>query len=917
MFNRQFFGRLKPMPVFLLILAFFLLFLSSINYYENRSFRNPISFAISNNILFVLEKNNNTVLVFEPSSLNKKLVLKKAYSIEPDEGACYFMPRKLIRGPDGIVVKSYIYDKITREFLGYRFREYLSFELPPKEILKILLKNPKDYPEINYSCDKKKSHYFVNNCKGHKNIWKIPNAGGVVIEGGDFPLCLQEVGDDNGEFSIFEDICVDADGCIYVSSSETGKIMMYDSTGRKVTEIGNVGFGDNDILAPDGIFFMNFDSKKAQELLTVSSSGTRSWVQFDHAGNPVRNVNLLKLGYPFADILTAEVFSSTSENRMFSFDLANKNFIYLNPYLEKSDKDVSSTLFSSRLKWGWEKERKNSGAVYAVRGGNLFLAFMVGAGILFLVFFLHDRLSKIYSRIKIPFFLKLLLLFIPMLVLSAHIIASWISGIMRSNIEDEYVRRAANLAHAIMNNVSIADLEKIRNPNDRNLPEYGKIFQMVNSIVDSENVDQTPKWIMHKILGGRYYFGINIWKGAIYEPYIIPADRKMFYNVLKNKTPEWGRFSDEQGEWFSYLYPICDAKGALIYVVELYRPSEAIDRAEYAVSARINKVVAFTVVLAGLIVFLFSYLFTRPLKALIRGTEIVSTGNFHHHIEVVSRDELGDLGKAFNKMVLDLRRHTDELKKNTEEKERMQTELRLAREIQRGMLPSVFPPFEGAEDVEIYAEMLPAKDIGGDYYDFFPIDDEHFGVVIADVSGKGIPAALFMMVIRSLVRNISVMNPNPADVVAKLNRLLSMDNLSSSFASLFYIVYNMKSGRIRYCNAGHLPPIKISNGKAVLLERSIRMKTGMLVGVIPDAKFTENELVLEKGETLVLYTDGITETVNGRNVFFGEERLIDILQDYSILPNSEICGNVIHDVLEFQKGLDQFDDITLLFLKHI
>ncbi len=906
---------LAPQILYLCSAIFFICAILNID--QEKKFDNPVGYTVSDNVLYVLEKEKNTVLAFDLVRSRDKLVLYKSVSVEPDEGGYYFMARKLYKGPAGIVVKSYIYDKNSREFLGYRFREYLSIDLPPKDILTVLLKNPKDYPEINYATDKNKFHYLVNNCEGHRNIWKIPPSGAATVNGADIPVSLTELGDKNNEFSSYEAICVGPDGEIYLSSGELGKIVKYSPEGIKIGEIGEVGFGEGQLLAPDSVFFASLDPEKGEELLTVASCGTRSWIQYDGNGKSVRTVNLLKAKYPFADILVGDVYSSNSKQRLYSFDLVNKNFIRLNNLLKNEKINSPASPFASVSKWMSDTGRTNSGTFYKTKFGWKFIFSGIACLAFCIIAFFYKRLKVLAAVVRLPFFLKLLLLFIPMLVVSSNVVASWINDIMKRNIEEEYVRRSANLAHAVINNVSVADLEKIRKPEDRVLPEYERIYQTVSSILDTDHVEQTPKWIIHKILGGRYYYGINIWKGAIYEPFIIPEGREMFYNVLKDKVPAWGRFSDDQGEWFSYLYPVCDSKHDVIFVLELYRPSESIDRAEQAVTSKVNKVVVFTVFVAAFIALCFSYLFTRPLKALISGTEMISAGNFHHHIEVNSRDELADLGKAFNRMVSDLRKYTEDLKKNTAENERISSELHLARDIQRGMLPSVFPPFPGAENIEICADMIPAKTIGGDYYDFFPVDDDNFGVVIADASGKGIPAALFVMVIRTLIRNIAIMNPSPADVVAKLNLLLSIDNVSSSFASLFYFVFNRKTGRVRYCNAGHLPPIKFSGGKAQLIDEKPDMRTGMIVGVLPDAEFSENEFYLKKGETLVLYTDGITETVNDKNILFGEEKLISIIEDYSILTNKEISKFVVRNVFEYQTGLDQFDDMTLLFFKHI
>ncbi len=904
-------------PALLSAFALLMILFGILNYHQSVPFENPIAFIVRDSRLYVLEKESNRLLEFDLLKNRTELLLDSASSIDPDENGRYFMPRVLYRGPDGFVVKSYIYESSTREFLGYRFREYFARTERPRDILSVFFNNPKDYPEMNYACGPDKSHYFANNCSGHRNIWKIPYHESAVVEGTNLPESIEELGDKNSDLSNNEFICVGPDRDIYLCSGEKGRILRYSPQGIFKQTIGDVGFSDRELLAPDSVFFASFDLEKSEELLTVASTGTRTWVQYDNEGNVAGTLNLLHRRYPFPDILVGEIYSGSSKRRLYSFDLANKNFIRLASYLQK-DKDKSSfSPFSKLSKIIRGETGQDSGRYYSVKWGPKFIFPALSALILLLAACQWTRLRALFASVRIPFFVKLLMLFIPMLLLSAYLIAAWISEIMLGNLQDECVRRSANLARAVINSISMEDLDKISRPEDRESPEYSRIYSTVNKIVDSENVEQTPKWIIHKIHGSRYYFGVNIWKGAIYEPYIIPESRKIFYDVLKEAKPAWGIIADEQGEWFSYLYPICDKKGTVTNVLELYRPSEAINRAQSAVSDRVAKVVAFTVFVAAFVVFCFSYVFTRPLKRLIEGTEMISAGNFLHRIELNSRDELSDLGRAFNKMVEDIRHYTDDMKKSTAEREKLNSELRLARDIQLGILPSVFPPFKGAENIEIYAEMIPAKSIGGDYYDFFLIDQEHFGVVVADASGKGIPAALFVMMVRTLIRSLSPSEHSPSQVLKGINNILAADNPSLSFVTMFYLVLELKTGKAKFSNAGHLSPILTSGGKTAEVCADVKDCGGMPLGVSPDTDYLEGELTLCKGDTLVMYSDGISEACDGEGRLFGDERLIELVSDNAILPCEEISKAVVKCVHEHQVGVEQFDDITLLFLRFV
>ncbi|MFC1461845.1 SpoIIE family protein phosphatase, partial [Verrucomicrobiota bacterium] len=297
--------------------------------------------------------------------------------------------------------------------------------------------------------------------------------------------------------------------------------------------------------------------------------------------------------------------------------------------------------------------------------------------------------------------------------------------------------------------------------------------------------------------------------------------------------------------------------------------------------------------------------------------KIVSTGNFDNKIEVRSHDEMRDLAGAFNQMVLDLKKYTEDLARATAERERIQSELRFAREVQQGILPKVFPPFARADNVEIFARMEPAREVGGDYYDFFLIDKDHIGVVIADVSGKGVSAGLFMMVVRTLLRNNALANLSAADAITKTNALLASDNPSAMFVTVFYFVCDMRTGKVTFCNAGHNPPFWLRKNKKQVDMVEQGPNKGVVVGVLEDASYSDSELVLAEGESLVLYTDGVTEPVDTSGEMYGEERLISRIEANADLPNNEICNRIYEDVSRHQEGLEQFDDITLLFFKFL
>lgn len=876
----------------LIILAVFVAVYACRHYSVVKSFRNPIAYTMVNDLLYVLEKANNTILQFEHVSPQQLLKLKNAARIEKDDENYYYMVRKLYAGVNGVVVHSYIYERDTGDFVGYRFREYDSFSKPPREIFTIFLKNPKIYPEINYAFDHEGNHCFVNNCAGQYNIWKIPSSGEVTMVKGNVPAAVQQMGDRNDVFSNWMGICIGPDGRIFVSSGAIGQVVEYSREGLRLREIGTVGFNKGDLLAPDELSFISMKQGEPS-CLTVASTGNRTWVQYDQAGEPVQTVSPLTKGYPFPDILVGPLYMHESTGQVCSFDLANKCLVLVSRSLA-----VITTYRTTQT-------------------GRLCLLLGAVLCLLILAFFLN-RLIFLSAKFKIPFFLKLLILFIPLLVVSALVVGDWVKDVMKTDLETESIRRSANLAQAIINNVSVADLERIQLPADRESQTYEKIYNTVTRIMDMQKIEGTPKWIIHKIRDGRFYFGINIWRGSIYEPFIVPRERKMFFRVLEKKTCQFGRFSDDQGEWFSYLSPILNAAGNVIYVLELYRPTEEIDRADKKATQRVERIVGVTVLIALLLVLLFSYIFTRPLRQLMQATRIISTGDFSHVIKVRSHDELRDLAGAFNTMVMNLKKYTEDLAKTTAEKERIQSELRFAREVQQSIIPKEFPPFPEAANIEIFARMEPAREVGGDCYDFFLIDKDHMGVMIADVSGKGVPAGLFMMIVRTLMRSNAMNNISAADAVRKTNVLIASDNPSSMFATMFYLVCDMRTGSITYCNAGHNPPVLMRKDSINMLAiQENDSGKGMAVGVMDEAEYSDGEFVLAQEESIMLYTDGVTEPVNKENMMYGEERLITKIETDVHLPNREICNRIYEDVFQYQQGLEQFDDITILFFKFL
>ena len=274
--------------------------------------------------------------------------------------------------------------------------------------------------------------------------------------------------------------------------------------------------------------------------------------------------------------------------------------------------------------------------------------------------------------------------------------------------------------------------------------------------------------------------------------------------------------------------------------------------------------------------------------------------------------DLDDLSVTIEKAIEQIS-YIKQMQQEHTQLESIKGDLAVAREIQLAILPRIFPPFpENAGQLDIAASMNAAKDVGGDFYDFFRIDDDRIGFVIADVSGKGVPAAIFMAVSRTLIRATGIRGVSPSECINYSNALLEKESVNNMFVTVFYGIYNIKTGEIRYTNAGHNPPYLLKNDGSI--ER-LPVAGNMAIGIFGDFEYTETTLQLQPGETLLLYTDGVTEAINPREEEFMESRLEQTLKKVTSCSCQEIIDTIKADVKAFADGAEQSDDITLLALK--
>ncbi len=244
------------------------------------------------------------------------------------------------------------------------------------------------------------------------------------------------------------------------------------------------------------------------------------------------------------------------------------------------------------------------------------------------------------------------------------------------------------------------------------------------------------------------------------------------------------------------------------------------------------------------------------------------------------------------------------------QKERMEDELTVGHEIQMSMLPLIFPAFPDHDEFEVFAQLEPAREVGGDFYDFYLLDEEHFCFCIGDVSGKGVPAALFMAVSKTLIKSQAAESLSTAKILTQVNRELSKDNTTDMFVTLFICILNIRTGQLLYTNAGHNPPYL----KHAMSERLTRLdkRHGTILGVIEDQTYEEARIQLEVGDSILLYTDGVTEAVNPKDIQYSEESLVRLLESRDFNSVKDLVASVMKSVTDFEAGAERADDITIL-----
>ncbi len=457
--------------------------------------------------------------------------------------------------------------------------------------------------------------------------------------------------------------------------------------------------------------------------------------------------------------------------------------------------------------------------------------------------------------------------------------------------------------------------------------EYDNILAILDTLTDAANVT----FIYVAKVSGDYrtltYIYDTVNSDTEFERYPLgytasDLDEKHTENVVKIMT-KGGRaekylysYSKESGAHTTAAIDVKNSDGKIIAMLCVEKP---MTRLEAARNTYVLHVILWTLTAIVLFIIVYSVILRRgiikPIKTLTKEAERFAKTNLPsgEPINIRQKDEVGILARAVEKMETDIARYTENLTVITAEKERVNTELSVATRIQANMLPSIFPAFPNRKEFDIFATMNPAKEVGGDFYDFFMVDERHLAIVMADVSGKGVPAALFMVIGKTLIKDHTWPGKDLGSVFDEVNELLCESNSEGLFITAFEGVLDLVSGEFRFVNAGHeIPYICKKNGKF----EPYKIRAGFVLAGMEGMRYKCGEMQLEAGDKIFQYTDGITEAANVRMELYGMDRLTAVLGENSDLPPGELLPAVKRDIDNFVGEAPQFDDITMLCLEY-
>lgn len=497
---------------------------------------------------------------------------------------------------------------------------------------------------------------------------------------------------------------------------------------------------------------------------------------------------------------------------------------------------------------------------------------------------------------------------------------------IQNSLTAEYSKSALRTARTAADFLDVEQFEKYLQDNGTD-SEYHKIYKILDTLCASQNVTFIYVIIPDTSDFNSFTSVFNVVNpDSVYTPWEVGYVRettneeyRRIYEELYNKEFEYttlARVSNLNGRepHITLLTSLKDSEGNVGGILCVERPMDELRSSIHrylfwiliaVITLAIVSILTWSTYLRKLVINPIRQITDEAVRFAAQNTED-ETGQL---TDITSFGEINTLAGTIAKMEKDTVRYMDHLTKVTAEKERIGAELNLATKIQADMLPRVFPPFPDHKEFDLYATMDPAKEVGGDFYDFFLIDETHLALVIADVSGKGVPAALFMVIAKTLIKNRALMGGTPSLILSYVNEQLCEGNVEEFFVTVWMAIVDLTTGKGVAANAGHEhPAIRHAGGKWELSVYPHSLAVAAMEGVC----FWEHEFELYPGDTLYVYTDGVPEAVNENNEMFGTDRMLKALQNCSGNSPREYCEEVKKELDAFVGTADQFDDITML-----
>ena len=468
---------------------------------------------------------------------------------------------------------------------------------------------------------------------------------------------------------------------------------------------------------------------------------------------------------------------------------------------------------------------------------------------------------------------------------------------LRGEQQEEY-KRTKRILDAYCKNMNVSLVYVI----DVDREDYGRFVSVLNSVNNSVDNSIYTEWEIG------------------HERDTTNDDYRKAYKALYEKQSDYEtiyRLNPEKGihPHITTVVPVKDTSGNVTALLCVQRPVSELAGAVRAFVIRIIFAILILAILASKLASVYSEKWVlAPIRKISgEATRFAKENTKGEDLGDVSKfDEIRNLSNAIDKMETDMVSYVENLTAVTAERERIQAELSFARQIQHSALPNRYPAFPDRTEFDICGSMTPAKEVGGDFYNYELIDDDHLAMWIGDVSDKGVPAALFMMSVNIVISNRASMGGTPAQIMAFVNNSTCEHNGAELFITIWLGILEISSGRLTYCNAGHEDPAVYHNGGAFEYEKT---KHNLVVGAMPDIVYADHEIRLGKGDKLFIYTDGVTEATNLDYKLFGPDRTLEALNNYREGTPQEILEGVHGCIKEFVGAGKQFDDLTMLCLE--